>query len=82
MGLYILYNLGAYDDDNVNNIGLYRDNSLMVVRISTNIKVDTLRNMINRELKGLTLNVKITTNVKSVICLCYVRACELCISNI
>lgn len=58
VGLYILYNLTAYAEINLDSIKVYRDDGLMVVKNSMKIKVDKLR--------SLDLKVKINTNIKQV----------------
>lgn len=42
VGLFILYNLNAHNDISIGDIGLYRDDGLMVVRNSTNFKTDMI----------------------------------------
>lgn len=39
VGLFILHNLSAYDDVNIDNIGFYRDDGLMLVKNSTKLKL-------------------------------------------
>lgn len=42
--LYILYNVTCYEKNTLDIIGLYKDAGLMIVKSSTKIKVDKLRN--------------------------------------
>lgn len=51
VGLFILYNLTAHHDNSL-DIGLYRDDDLMVVRNSTNFKIDNIRKLIHKEFKN------------------------------
>lgn len=64
VGLFILYNLSAHCEINIEDIGLYRDDGLMVVGKSTNFKIGKIRKLIYREFKCLNLKVTINTKLK------------------
>lgn len=66
VGLFLLYNLSAFDCLDSDSVGLYRDDGLLVVRNSTKIKVDRIRKMIHKVFKDLGLRVIVSTNVKRV----------------
>lgn len=66
VGLFILYNLTVHNEISLNNIGIYRDDGLMVGNNSTGSKVDKLRKWIHRVFKSLHLKVKINSNIKQV----------------
>lgn len=46
VGLFLLYNLTAYEEININRIGIYRDDGLMIVNKHTRRKVDKIRKII------------------------------------
>ena len=51
IGLYILYNLTR--SINIEDIGLYRDDGLMVVKESNGQKCDRLRKLVTQEMKTM-----------------------------
>lgn len=61
VGLFILYNFTAYNDININSIGLY-----MLVKNTTKVKADKIRKLIHREFKSFNRKVKININLKIV----------------
>lgn len=66
VGLFLLYNLSAFDCLDSDSVGLYRDDGLLVVKNSSKIKVDRIRKMIYRVFKDLGLRTIVTTNVRQV----------------
>lgn len=66
VGLFLLYNLSAFEYLDSDSIGLYRDDGLLIVKDSTKIKVDCIRKMIHREFKDLGLKTIVTANIKPV----------------
>lgn len=66
IGLFILYNLTAHYEINTNDIGLYRDDGLMVIRNSTNFKIDRIRKLLYKEFKSMGLKITVSTKLKKV----------------
>lgn len=66
VGLFILYNLTVHRELDIKDIELYRDDGFMVVRSSTNFKIDKIRKIIYREFRKLNLKTTINTKLKRV----------------
>ena len=64
VGLLILYNITKHTD--ITNVGLYRDDGLMVIEDANGHKCDKARKFITKELKNLGFKVDITSGVKIV----------------
>lgn len=60
VALFVLYNLSAYQDINIDNIGLYRDDGHIVVKNSTKLKADNIRKLIHREFKSFNIRSRVT----------------------
>lgn len=55
-GLFILYTLSAHNCIDTDNIGLYRDYGLLIIKDSSKIKIDRIRKTIHKVLNVLSLS--------------------------
>ena len=62
VGLLILYNITKHTD--IGNVGLYRDDGLMVIEGANGHKCDKARKFITKELKDLGFRVDVTSGIK------------------
>ena len=62
VGLLILYNITKHVD--IGNVGLYRDDGLMIIEEANGHKCDKARKFITKELKDLGFKVDITSGIK------------------
>ena len=64
VGLYLLHNLTK--SINIKDIGLYRDDGLMVVKDSNGPKCERMRKFITQEMKKMGFKLEVKTNIKVV----------------
>ena len=64
VGLYILYNLTNSARVNVKDVGLYRDDGLMILRNHNGHRVDSIKKEITRKFKLMGFKIDIKSNIK------------------